>query len=307
MAQNAAWVVRVHWYNAGMVNEAIRDYLGTQLPLELNAQQHFALLRNVFILVFASTIVIHLLTEQQDTLLYLFIHATVIGLVYTVGVGLATALIQSLSKAVPCVYVWHIWAASLAGFFIGYYVLPFDLLLVYLPWLGNIDHVGPFGFFRLAPIWLLVTYLIVHPYLNESQRSELAHLRGINVLLQERTADTAPLGEAVRFKSGKTGFTLDSATIRNILVDDHYCYLHYLHDQAYIKRDLAMPLRDVRTLLPADFVQVHRSHIVNLHYVVSVVRRDRRNYVVLDGGFEVPVSRHRMKEVLPVLHQQLNI
>lgn len=288
-----------------MVIDAVRDYFAAQLPLKLNAQQHFQLLRTVFILVFASTIVIHLLAEEQQTLLDLLIHATIIGLLYTVAVGLATTLIYSLRKTIEFISVWHIWAASLAGFFIGYYVLPLEDLVAALPWLASNDGPGSFSILQLAPVWLLVTYLIIHPYLNESLRSELARLREINVLLDGRGTSAAPSGQMAEFESGKTKFSLDATTIRNIVVDDHYCYLHYQHHNAYTKRDLAMPLRDVLTLLPANFVQVHRSHIINLQYIASIVRRNRRIFVILDGGFEVPVSRHRMEQVLPLLRQQL--
>lgn len=296
----------VHWYNLSMEFDAVRDYFTAQLPLKLNAQQHFGLLRTVFILVFASTIVIHLLAKQQETLLDLLIHATIIGLVYTVAVGLATAFIYSLRKATRFISVWHVWAASLAGFFIGYYVLPIEDWVAGLQWFDSKDRLDSFGILQLAPVWLLVTYLIIQPYLNERLRSELTRLREINVLLEDRGACAAPNGQIVGFKSGKTKFSLDAATIRNIVVDDHYCYLHYQDDNTYSKRDLAMPLRDVLTLLPSSFVQVHRSHIVNLQYIASIVRRNRRIFVILDGGFEVPVSRHRMEQVLPLLRQRVS-
>ena len=296
---------RPYRYNGTMATEAARDYLNTQLPLDLNAQQHFRLLRTVFALVFASTAVIHLLMEQQDTLLGMLIHATTIGLIYTIAVGLATALLYSLRNVMRHVHVWHIWAVSLVGFFLGYYALPLDDLVAGLPGVDTGNHVGTFGFLRLMPVWILVTYLIVHPYLNESLRLELARLREINELLEGPNLSAERSGQHVRFESGRTDFTLNADTIRNIVVDDHYCYVHFQHDKGYAKRALAMPLRDVLALLPSDFVQLHRSHIVNLQHVASIIRRNRRICVVLDGGFEVPVSRHRLDEVLPLLRRRV--
>ena len=111
--------------------------------------------------------------------------------------------------------------------------------------------------------------------------------------------------QPIRFQTGRQSFALDASSVRNIAVDDHYCYVHYRLNDGYGKRDLAMPLREVLAILPAEFVQVHRSHIVNLRSITSIRRKNRSMRLVLDGGFEVPVSRHRLKQVLPLLRQQL--
>ena len=67
-----------------------------------------------------------------------------------------------------------------------------------------------------------------------------------------------------------------------------------------------MPLRDILALLPdEDFVQVHRSHIVNLQHVQSVARHNRAIRLMLSDGFEVPVSRHRLESVLPKIKASL--
>ena len=86
---------------------------------------------------------------------------------------------------------------------------------------------------------------------------------------------------------------------------DDNCYVHYRHNGGYAKRDLAMPLRDVRALLPDGFLQVHRSHIVNIEHIKSSRRKSRRIRVVLDGGCEVPVSRHRLDDVLPRIRARI--
>ena len=43
-------------YHSPMTIEGLQNYLDTRLPLVLDAQQHFRLLRTVFALVFAATI-----------------------------------------------------------------------------------------------------------------------------------------------------------------------------------------------------------------------------------------------------------
>lgn len=284
-----------------MTIDAIRDYLSTQLPLELNAQQHFRLLRNVFALVFISTIVIHLLDQQDSTLPGLLIHATTIGILYAIGVGLAAALLYALRNTMRHVHVWHVWVVLLTGFILGYYFLPLDDLITGLLGADTNNHIGALGFFRLLPIWFLVTYLIVQPYLDQGLRSELTRLREINESLEGRDKSPGRTDQSVHFESGRTAFILNADEIRNIVVEDHYCYVHFRHNDGYAKRDLAMPLRDVSKLLPSDFVQVHRSHIVNPDRIASIKRRGRSIHLALDGGFDVPVSRHRLEEVLPLI------
>jgi len=288
-----------------MTTDMVRDYLSTRLPLELDAQQHFRLLRNVFILVFISSVVIHLLGQREDTLPGMLVHATTIGLLYAIGIGVATALLYLLRNAMRHVHVWHVWAVSLTGFILGYYFLPLDDLVDGLLGLNTDDHIGALGFFRLLPVWFLLTYLIVLPYLNESLRSELARLRDVNEMLEGRSRGSERIGQLVHFESGRTAFSLDADVIRNVAVEDHYSYVHFRRDEGYTKRDLAMPLRDVLELLPSEFVQVHRSHIVNLHHIASIKREGRSIYLALDGDYQVPVSRHRLDEVLPLIRQQI--
>jgi len=292
-------------YNWTMTTDMVRDYLNTQLPLELNAQQHFRLLRNVFVLVFMSSVVIHLLDQQEGALSGMLIHATTIGLLYAIGVGMATALLYGLRDAMRHVHVWHVWTVSLTGFILGYYFLPLDDLVAGLLDVDTDGHVGALGFFRLLPIWFLLTYLIVQPYLNESLRTELARLRDVNEMLERRNRGPERTGQLVHFESGRTEFTLNADVIRNVAVEDHYCYVHYRDEDGYLKRDLAVPLRDVLGLLPSDFVQVHRSHIINLHHIASIKRRGRSIYLTLDGDYEVPISRHRLEGVLPLIRQQI--
>lgn len=299
-------MVHVERYHSPMTMEDLQNYLSTRLPLQLNARQHFRLLTMVFALVFASTVVIHVLIQQNQTLPGMLIHATTIGIIYVVGIGLATTLLYALRGATETVRVWHIWVASLAGFILGYFFLPVDDLLTWLFGTNTDDHAGPLQFTQLVPVWFLLTYLFVNPYLNQGLKQELVRLRDVNELLQRRdlgTAQTDP--QVISFESGRTRFVLGANTIRNVAVDDHYCYVHYAHGDGYAKRDLGMPLRDVQTLLPPFFVRVHRSHIVNLRHIVSIRRKNRSIRLVLDSGYEVPVSRHRLDEVLPLLRQQI--
>jgi len=285
--------------------ESLRSCLDAVLPLDLGAAQYLRLFRTAFVLVFASSVLLHLLLQDATPPLQTLVHAASIGAAYTVVVGLACAAVYASRKAVDRIRVWHIWLTSLVVFVAGYYFLPLDSWAAWISGDAASAHLGKVSFLQLLPIWGLVTYFFIQPYLTESLTSELVKLRDINALLEAGAPNVSDAAEPIRFRSGKTTFTLEASSIRNIAVDDHYCYVHYRHNDGYAKRDLAMPLRDVLAILPAAFVQVHRSHIVNLRSIQSIRRKNRSIRLALAGGFEVPVSRHRLDQVLPLLRQQL--
>ncbi len=285
--------------------ESLRNYLATVLPLELDAAQYVRLFRTVFLLVFASSVLLHVLLEDGIRALQTLAHAALIGASYTLVVGLACAVVYASRKATDRVRVWHVWLASLVVFVAGYYLLPFNASPSPFAGEGAGAHAVRVSFLQLLPVWALVTYFFIQPYLTASLTAELEKLRDVNALLEAGMPTVSDAVRPIRFQAGKQSFTLDASSIRNIAVDDHYCYVHYRLDNDYGKRDLAMPLREVMALLPAEFVQVHRSHVVNLRSIKSIRRENRNMRLVLDGGFEAPVSRHRLNQVLPLLRQQL--
>ena len=287
-----------------MTVESIQNYLGAKLPLELGAQQHFRLLGNVFVLVFVSALVIHLLVEQETRPLHMLMHAVMIGLVYVVAVAIASGFLYTIRNSVSEVRVWQVWIVSSVSLVVGYYLLPIDYMPVRLPGAVANAHSGPLEITQLLPVWYLITYLFIQPYLNEGLKVELSRLREINALLEESQVEVVaqPGSPPVHFKAGGTSFTLNAGSIRNIAVVDHYCYVYFKHAGGYTKRDIAMPLRDVQALLPEQFILVHRSHIVNLNCIDSISREKRKLRLVLNGDFVVPVSRHRLDTVLPLIH-----
>ncbi len=284
-----------------MTLESLQNYLGAALPVVLGPRQSFRLLGVVFALVAAAALLIHLLTEQESGVMPALSHALIIALTYVAAVGLAILLLRALDASHQVVRVWHIWLGSLACFLTGYYLAPAADGFPDSFALAHGHHSSQLTLAQLVPVWALLTYLFVQPYLHKALRLELAHLQEVNRLLEQHRRDSGPgTGEDIHFQAGRTHFTLASDEIRNIVVEDHYCYIYYRDGDHYSKRDLAMSLRDVSALLPPDnFLQVHRSHIVNLSAIESVNRRAREIRVVLTEGFEIPVSRHRLDEVLP--------
>ncbi len=88
-------------------------------------------------------------------------------------------------------------------------------------------------------------------------------------------------------------------------VDDHYCYIHYRDDDGWKKTDVALPLKEVLQQIPSPFLLIHRSHAVNpLH--LERIERDKRTYrLILTNDVVLPISRHRLNEVLPKVRAYL--
>ena len=285
-----------------MTLEGIQNYLVTRLPVELDFRQHVRLLRLVFSLVFAVAIVIHLLLRSGTGTLDTVLHATTVASIYALTVCMAAVLLPVLRRSARGFHVWQIWIVSAVGFVLGFYVIPFVELIDWLTDKNLALHGSPLGFVQLLPVWALLTYLFVHPFMSEALQLELERLREINTVLARQKSECAPsVLNTVLFESGRTSFELEADSIRNIAVEDHYCYVHYRNGDRFVKRDVAMPLREILAMLPMEFMQVHRSHIVNVDHVASLRRIGRSLRLVLTGDFEVPVSRHRLDEVLPRL------
>lgn len=294
-------------YYLYMAIEGLQNYLGAKLPLVLGGQQLVCLLRTVFVLVFLTTLAIHVLVEQEKTPLSMLAHAVAIGFVYVIAVGLATSILNAISGTGRDIRVWHVWLVSLSSFVLGYFFVPIDDWMISLLGVVVDNHAGKMEMSQLLPVWFAITYVFIQPYLSEGVRLELSRLRDVNHLLESNQSEISPgTNKPIVFESGRTEFSLDADAIRNVVVEDHYCYVHYRQDGSYAKRDLAMPLRDVKKLLPEQFLLVHRSHVVNPKYIKSIRRGNRRIRVVLHGEYEVPVSRHRLEHVLPLIRKQID-
>lgn len=291
--------------------KAGRTYFLTPLPAELTTKQQFRLLLMVFGLTFASVVTLHQMLPLPQPLSDLFVHAGLIALTYTVSMILLGAMLYLLRQKVPVdrILVWHVWLASFVGFSLGYFAVPLgeDLKLSLHPDLGHGNEL--FHFMRLMPVWLLMTYLFIQPYITQSLELEVQRLNEVNARLanQERPRDK-PISEYVAFDLGKRRVQMEAHAIRHITVEDHYCYIHHMVGDQICKTEIALPLRDVLARLPKSFIQVHRSHVINPSHVTEVSRKGSSYVLTMDGTqTNVPISRHRMREVLPRLQTETTL
>lgn len=172
-------------------------------------------------------------------------------------------------------------------------------------------------FLFMLPFWLGISYLLIQFILRVQARSEELLRVRVDTILEERAHPAAELPPAVREISvadDHLPLPLDadvapirSSQIGHITSEDHYLRIHYRQDDNVRQTLIRMSLKSLYSLLPADrFIQIHRSHIVNLQWVAGVKRAGREVRLVLKkGAGELPVSRYRLPLLLPVLDKFL--
>jgi NO-binding membrane sensor protein with MHYT domain len=106
--------------------------------------------------------------------------------------------------------------------------------------------------------------------------------------------------EPIAVQQRGTTLLLDPAEVRAIQAEGHYTRISdgagsYLCQQSITALGA--------TLDPDQFVRVHRSHIVNRHWVRGFRREGDQGVVILDAetGIEVPVSRTHLRKVQDTL------
>ena len=84
-------------------------------------------------------------------------------------------------------------------------------------------------------------------------------------------------------------------------------YFESLQKKIWIYRNenqykTTIPLKELQTRLPSNFVRIHRSYIVNLNYISRISKDFSSNYIIfLKNGIELPVSQsyiHNLKTAL---------
>lgn len=86
--------------------------------------------------------------------------------------------------------------------------------------------------------------------------------------------------------------------ITHLSMEDHYARIFWRTSEGEGKEALVrLPLKEAMQQLPQDrFLQIHRSHLVNLDSVEGVTRKGR-GWAAVIGDTMVPVSRNRITEL----------
>ncbi len=216
------------------------------------------------------------------------------------------------------------WIISFAGVFTGFTMVYFnaqcpgvekiypDIFYFYhdLP-LPRPDRIAVFYKIILIP-WVLSMLLLTQGELKKKLDKELTIIKQINEELKKRTPEDENATAEQNHTRDLKSFCITSndgdkyiafADIYSISVADHYCELMFKKDDVFLKELTRLSLKEAMATLPStSFEQVHRSHVVNLHYVKEIIGKGQSYQLrMADTDELIPASRHRARDFLPKL------
>ena len=168
-------------------------------------------------------------------------------------------------------------------------------------------------FFFLFPFWTITVFILVQIALT-GQRSLMHEKLRIDRLLEKKEKELASTYHtpriapstsktvlAIPFQNGIRNVSTDN--ISHVTIEDHYCRIYVNSNEESKNIFVKTSLKGLLKRLPADqFVQIHRSHVVNLDYISQMKKRNRSCELILKhGDHKLPVSRYRLPKIMSYL------
>lgn len=161
----------------------------------------------------------------------------------------------------------------------------------------------------LLPIWSAAVFVALQVARSKDQ---MKRLTGAMFMLPEESDPgtlSFPSPElkhpegALKMNQKNGNGIINLADITHITVEDHYCRINYSTEKGLKNEMIRLPLKEMMQRLPNDFfIQIHRSHVVNVGHISHLAKEGREHKVVLRlFAVELPVSRHRFKHLEPRL------
>lgn len=155
-------------------------------------------------------------------------------------------------------------------------------------------------FFFLVAFFLLLIFIEQAVTLAEEareRRSEEARANRLSVALEE--AQERSTGSILNVKSAGKMERIATGDIVHCSSVDGYAEIALLDGRTML---YSATLNDMEGELPATFLRVHRSHLINLQHVETLSRDSSgTGMLTLAGGVQVPVSRRIMPKVRQAL------
>ena len=115
-------------------------------------------------------------------------------------------------------------------------------------------------------------------------------------LIQNQNNSSSSTEECVRYlKCDHRFIRVECDDIRYIEGQSEYLKIHLVSDNPFLTH---MTFRQITDSFPDNFIQIHRSYVVNMKHVVSA----ERTLVVLDDGTRLPVSSSRRYNLLEYMN-----
>jgi len=152
--------------------------------------------------------------------------------------------------------------------------------------------------FRFSAIDYLVKPIDVDELQQTLERLKPAQLwNQIMEVLKQAVQPIPSTDRKIVLKDLNAMYVVSVASIIRCQASDNYTTF-FLSDQAPIV--VSRPLKEYDDLLtPLNFLRVHQSHLVNLHYLQQFNKRD--GGIVLKDGSEVPVSSRKREILMDVI------
>lgn len=228
--------------------------------------------------------------------------------------------------------VGRTWIIFFGGFLLGFLserTVAYQLIGLYEPvviYLWQVDPTQRAGaltmFLFTLPIWLVIMVVVMRIITRkQAQTEEYLRVR-IDSLLEarERPANMHPAkrapstgepaaaaGDPLPLPTDPGVGPIHPSEISHVTAEDHYLRIYFEKEEKLQNILVRMTLKEMFARLPeAQFVQIHRSHLVNLESVSRLKRYGQAVKLSMKHGeFELPVSRYRLPQLLPVLEQCL--
>jgi adenylate cyclase len=234
----------------------------------------------------------------MDVILWLFLVSSLLWIAFPGFIVAAAPVLISMRYVVLIITIIFAYTSAINHlridafkariFLIGYSVFFLGVISQILIEYGAIDRSLVPGDMLFVGFFIevgVLTYAMVYLILEIiNEKSKLVHtnkkLTGLVQKLEEESQR-----EEQPFVVLKSKAVVDPSRIRYIQSDDHYLEFHLSDkDRPEVDRN---KLSAILEILPPQFVQIHRSTIVNLEYVRTIYG----NYLLLRDGEELKLSR----------------
>ncbi len=204
-----------------------------------------------------------------------------------------------------------IWFFGYMIFFVIQRTLVWEASIFYFPYFNESYIIRPGhmdSFLFCFPFWLIIIFiclLTMVKIIHLVGRKEVEYIvLGNKTITAEKEEQKEQKSDSIFISSGKERYKIETGRISHISSEDHYLKIYVKEDREVKSIFIKKSLKSIREKLPEnDFLQVHRSHIVNRSWIQSLERNKNSYTLILSDGLStrVPVSRHRIPDLKPHL------
>jgi len=203
---------------------------------------------------------------------------------------------------------WSIWFVAYVVAFVVERTLIYQSISLYRPQIYDFLETFPdlrpdfwSSFTYCLPFWFAISFFLIRFAKEQAAKADAKQ-----TLVEGKRGEQVPAG-TIRLKIGRTFQYLRCEHISHISVEDHYSRIHMQDGSGYREIFKKVSLKELLAMLPQDrFFQIHRSHAVNIEFVTGFKKSGRSHAVVLkNAGRPLPVSRHRIPHLRPVLEGRI--